>query len=117
MTTATMGRLQRIGSVFRMEIDSRTMFIMLAIIGLNMVDAFCTIRHLSYGAVEFNPLMDALLQQSTERFVVVKHLLASVCLIIIAMHGNIKPAKMALLVILPLYSTLALYHVAMFLVF
>lgn len=87
----------------------------LAIILLNLVDAMGTLWNLSRGAEELNPLMSALLQAGPNQFVLVKHLLASAGVLGILAHPGNRASKMALWILFPLYSCIALYQVALLL--
>jgi hypothetical protein len=95
-------------------LDSRTTFLCLAILALNMLDAFATLRHLAYGATELNPLMSALLRHGAREFLIVKHLLASAGVIGIALHPGRRVAVIALYILFPLYTLLAIYQIALF---
>jgi hypothetical protein len=97
-------------------ISRRTLALGLAILALNLVDAFATLRHLSHGAEELNPLMSALLRHGPQQFLAVKHALASLGVIGIAIHPQLRAARIALWILLPLYSALALYHCVLFFV-
>src|SRR5262249_39586436 len=44
-------------------LDPRTALLCIAILALNLLDAFATLRHLEYGAQELNPFMQALLHR------------------------------------------------------
>ena len=95
-------------------LEQRTAALVLAIVALNLVDAFATLRHLNYGAEELNPFMDALIRRGAGVFLVVKHLLASLGVLGIAMHEELRAARIALWLLFPLYSLLALYQIALF---
>ena len=97
-------------------VDQKTAALVLAIVALNLVDAFATLRHLSYGAEELNPLMLALLRCGEQHFLVVKHLLASLGVLGIAVHDDLPAARLALRVLFPLYTCLALYQIALFVI-
>jgi hypothetical protein len=87
----------------------------LAVVGLNLVDAFCTLRHVALGAVELNPLMRLLLGISPLAFLVGKHLLAAGGVLGIVAHANHPAARQVLrLVLLPVYVAIGVYQVALF---
>ena len=65
-------------------LDTRTAILCVAILALNLLDAFATLRHLEHGATELNPFMSALLHRGAGHFLIVKHLLASAGVIGIA---------------------------------
>lgn len=95
-------------------LDNRTTFLCLAILALNMLDAFATLRHLEHGATELNPFMSALLHRGARDFLLVKHLLASAGVIGIALHPGRRAAVVALYILFPLYALLAVYQIALF---
>lgn len=95
-------------------LDGRTTFLCLAILGLNMLDAFATLRHLEHGATELNPFMSLLLHHGAREFLVVKHVLASAGVIGIAVHPGRRAADIALYILFPLYMLLAIYQIALF---
>lgn len=95
-------------------LDRRTTFLCLAILALNLLDAFATLRHLAHGATELNPFMSALLAHGAREFLIVKHLLASVGVIGIAVHPGRRIAVVALYILFPLYLLLAIYQIALF---
>jgi Domain of unknown function (DUF5658) len=101
--------------LFARSIERRTVVIGLVILGLNLIDAFATLRHLDHGAEELNPLMLALLRGGPVRFLAVKHALASVGVIGIAMHGEVRAARVALWILLPMYALIAAYQLILFL--
>ncbi len=81
---------------------------------LNLLDGFATLRHLHHGAEELNPLMLWLLRHGAEHFLVAKHLLASLGVIGIAMHGEVRAARVALWILFPLYMAIAAYQMVLF---
>ena len=95
-------------------LDRRTTFLCVAILGLNLLDAFATLRHLEHGATELNPFMSALLHHGAREFLIVKHLLASAGVIGIALHPGRRAAAIALYILFPLYTLLAVYQIALF---
>jgi Domain of unknown function (DUF5658) len=98
----------------RRPLDTRLAFFCLAILLLNLLDAFATLRHLEYGAEELNPLMQALLHQGARSFLVTKHVLASVGVIGIVLHPERRSAQAALWILLPVYLTLGIYQIGLF---
>ncbi len=95
-------------------LDRRTTFLCIAILALNLLDAFATLRHLEHGATELNPFMGALLHRGAADFLIVKHVLASLGVIGIALQPGQRAAVAALYFLFPLYSLLAIYQLALF---
>jgi uncharacterized protein DUF5658 len=106
--------MEMIRRVVARPLDLRTASLCLAILALNLLDAFATLRHLEHGAQELNPFMVALLHHGAGHFLVVKHLLASAGVIGIALHPGRRAADLALFILFPLYTLLAIYQVALF---
>src|SRR5438046_8887758 len=98
----------------RRPLDTRLALFCVAILMLNLLDAFATLRHLEHGAQELNPFMQALLHRGANHFLIVKHVLASLGVIGIAMHPGKRAAEVALSILFPLYSALAVYQVTLF---
>jgi hypothetical protein len=106
--------MQVLRAAFVRPIDVHTGLLVMAILVLNLIDGFATLRHLHHGAEELNPLMLALLRRGSEHFLIVKHLLASLGVIGIAMHGQVRAAMIALWILFPLYTAIALYQIFLF---
>lgn len=106
--------MQAIRAVFIRPIDSRTLSMVLAILALNLLDGFATLRHLHHGAEELNPFMELLLRRGAGPFLVVKHLLASAGVVGIAMHGQLRAARIALWFLFPLYVAIVAYQIVLF---
>ena len=106
--------IQAIRTTFIRPIDFHTTALAMAILVLNLVDGFATLRHLTHGAEELNPLMQMLLKHSAEAFLLVKHMLASLGVIGIAMHGRVRAARIALWILFPLYVAIAIYQMILF---
>jgi hypothetical protein len=96
------------------EVDSRTALLCMAILVLNLVDGFATLRHLEHGAEELNPFMVALLKHGAMPFLVVKHVLASVGVLGIAIYPRQRAANTALAILFPVYLVLAVYQLGLF---
>lgn len=105
---------QSTAELLRRPIERRTLLLALAIVALNLLDAFATLRHLSHGAEELNPIMGALLRGGPVRFLAVKHALASLGVIGIAIHPHVRAARVAMWVLLPMYLALGVYQVWLF---
>jgi uncharacterized protein DUF5658 len=87
----------------------------LVVVGLNLVDAFCTLRHISMGAEEVNPLMRRLLDLGPIAFFVGKHALASAGVLGIVAHcQHLAARRMLTLVLLPIYVAVAGYQLVLF---
>jgi hypothetical protein len=86
-----------------------------AVIALNLLDAFCTLRHIAFGAVEMNPLMRVLLELGPIPFLVGKHALAALGVLGIVAHARHRAARQMLrLVLVPVYFAIGTYQVLLF---
>lgn len=103
-----------VSDAFHRPIDSRTLFLCFSILVLNLVDAFATLRHLAYGAEELNPIMLSVLHLGPLAFLLVKHLLASLGVIGIAIYPLKRTAHLALAILFPIYLALACYQICLF---
>jgi hypothetical protein len=106
--------METLRRAFVRPLDPRTARLCVAILALNLLDAFATLRHLEHGATELNPFMQALLNHGAAHFLIVKHLLASAGVIGIALHPGRRAASIAFLILVPLYTLLAIYQIALF---
>jgi len=102
-------------SAWRRPLSTAVALGALAVLFLNLLDAFCTLRHLELGAVELNPLMRVLLDAGPVQFLVGKHLLAAGGVIGIVAHSSHRAARSMLrYVLLPVYASIGLYQIALF---
>ena len=102
-------------TVWYRRIDRATLYVALVVVALNLVDAFCTLHHVSLGAEEVNPLMKALIDRGDYSFLVGKHLLASGGVLGIVAHCEHAIArKMLKFVLLPIYLAIAVYQISLF---
>jgi hypothetical protein len=106
--------MQTIRRALVRPLEMRTVCLCLAILALNLIDAFATLRHLEHGAEELNPFMLALLHKGAQPFLVVKHVLASIGVVGIALYPGQRAAHIALAILFPIYFLLALYQIGLF---
>jgi hypothetical protein len=100
---------------WRRRLDRVTLITAVAIVVLNLVDAFSTLRHVDWGAEEVNPLMRMLLGGGPMMFLVGKHILAAGGVIGIAAHCRHAAARRMLgYVLLPVYLAIAAYQLSLF---
>lgn len=106
--------MQTLRRALARPLETRTAYLCLAILALNLVDAFATLRHLEHGAEEINPFMLALLRRGAQPFLLVKHTLASIGVTGIALYPGQRAAHIALAILFPIYFLLALYQIGLF---
>jgi len=95
-------------------LEQRQVLCAFAIIVLNLIDATGTLANVSRGAIELNPLMAALLDAGDGRFVLVKHAIASFGVAGILVHPEVRAARIAMKVLLPIYTGIAIYQVVLY---
>ncbi len=101
-------------SAFRVALPAGTCVIALGIVGLNLIDAFGTLRHLAHGAEELNPIMQRLLDAGPLSFVLGKHMLACAGIVGILAHSRYPAAGVALrYVLFPIYLAIAIYQLVL----
>jgi hypothetical protein len=101
--------------ILRRQIPTGVFIVALAVIALNLLDAFCTLRHLELGAIEVNPIMRFLLGISPLAFIIGKYVLASGGVIGIVAQARHSAARQVLrFVLLPVYAAIGVYQLALF---
>ncbi len=99
--------------------DTKLFLMALSLLFLSITDAAMTMTLLNNGAVEVNPFMNFLLNQSTHTFVYTKIALTSVCIIVLVAHYHSKlfntvSIDLLLTFSLILYSTLVIYELFLY---
>jgi hypothetical protein len=93
--------------------DNFWVFASIVILTSNVLDATLTLCAVEFGdAVEANPLMDILLSRGVLQFVIVKHLLVSLGLILLWRFRARPLARYGTWLILPVYPALVVYELA-----
>ncbi len=70
--------------------DVKLLVLSLCLLLLSCLDAAMTMRLLSFGAVELNPIMDELLKQGTKYFIGIKIAVTALCIIVLVAHNRFK---------------------------
>ena len=86
---------------------------LVAILVLNLLDAFLTLIHIERGGAEANPLMDRLLDAGNETFLFHKAAVVGSLLLVLVVHKNFAIARRAMWIILGVYSLLFVYHLTL----
>lgn len=84
--------------------------VVLSIVALNFLDAWFTVYFLSFGGIELNPVVDAMLGFGTWPFIVVKSLGIGVCVGMLTVAKNFRYARFGLTVVLVGYLVLMSWH-------
>jgi len=91
----------------------RDVALVVAILVLNVFDAFCTLIWVHRGGAEGNPLMAWVLDLGIGMFVVEKCFVVGGSLLLLVVHKNFRFARLGLRSLATVYSLLILYHFAL----
>jgi len=86
-------------------------FLLILILGLNILDAFLTMIILENGGEEVNPIVRFAIQLLGDRFWVWKFLMVSVPLVLLCLHSKFRLVMPVLLGIGAIYMTVVLFQV------
>lgn len=70
--------------------DVKLLVLSLSLLLLSCLDAAMTMKLLSLGAVELNPIMNELINQGTSFFVWIKVAVTALCIIVLVAHNRFK---------------------------
>lgn len=104
---------RRAGEQARSYVDVYRRRDVLLVVGtflLNILDAFLTLRWLSLGGVEENPVMDTLLQSGDVVFLAQKCFVVGGLLVVLVVHRNFTLARLGLWLLFFVYAALLGYH-------
>ncbi len=74
--------------------DVKLLVLSLSLLLLSCLDAAMTMKLLSFGAVELNPVMNELLKQGASYFIGVKIAVTALCIVVLVAHNQFKIFKM-----------------------
>ena len=86
------------------------LFLILLVVVLNVLDGFFTLRHLSLGGREANPVARLLIQWGPGPFLFVKCLGTGAALAFLCLHKNFRLGRTGLAFSLGLYAAIFGYH-------
>lgn len=86
------------------------MIAVLAVVLLNLADAFFTLLFLANGGQELNPLVDQVLAYGPQVFILFKTVGIGVCAAFLTITKNFRAARIGLWVVLVGYSLLLCWH-------
>jgi len=87
------------------------LFLLVLILGLNVLDAFLTMMILEDGGWEMNPVVDFAIQLYGDRFWVWKFVTVSLPLILLCLHSKFRLVMLVLLGISAVYISVILFQV------
>lgn len=93
--------------------SSSTLFLIVSIIGLNVLDALFTIIILELEGCELNPVVRAVITIHGDRFWVWKFLIVSIPSILLCLHSKFRPVKTVLVGICVIYFAVVVYEITL----
>jgi len=87
------------------------LFLLVSILGLNVLDALLTMVILEDGGKEMNPVVGSAIQLFGDRFWIWKFLIVSVPLVLLCLHSKFRLVMPVLFGISAIYMTVILYQV------
>lgn len=105
---------RRDGERAHIYVDRPGLAVLAAVAGvclLSLADAFFTLRHLSHGATEANPVMRAALELGDVAFIVIKTLATMAGSVFLGLHKTWRMGRACLAVALVGYVLLTAWHV------
>ena len=102
--------------IFVDRYSTRLFLAVLAVVLLNLLDAWFTLLFLAHGGTELNPIIDRVLQYGPRAFLVLKTAGIGFCLAFLTLTKNFRAARIGLWVVLGGYSLLLCWHLLLLLV-
>ena len=93
--------------------SSDTLFLVVLIIGMNVLDALFTIMALELKGLELNPVVHAVMTIHGDNFWIWKFFMVSIPLIVLCLHSKFRPVKTVLVSICIIYTAVVVYEVAL----
>lgn len=91
--------------------NERLFFILILIVGLNILDSLFTMIILDQGGSELNPIVGAVIELFGDGFCVWKHVIISISLVFLCLHSNFGGVKSLLKVAGFIYIAVVLYQI------
>ena len=86
-------------------------FVLIAIVGLNLLDSFLTILILDHGGWEMNPIVGCVIQLWGDSFWVWKFVIVSASLILLCLHSNFGRVRAFIHAVGFLYIAVVVYQI------
>ena len=103
-------RLEDDQEIFVDRYGAGLLFAVLAVVLLNLADAYFTLLFLAHGGQELNPLVDQVLAYGPQAFILFKTIGMGVCAAFLTITKNFRAARIGLWVVLVGYSLLLCWH-------
>ncbi len=86
-------------------------FVLILIVGLNVLDSFLTILILDHGGWELNPIVGSVIQLYGDRFWIWKFFIVSASLILLCLHSNFGRVRAFIHAVGFLYIAVVVYQI------
>lgn len=86
-------------------------FLLVLILGLNIIDSLLTMMILDIGGKEFNPLVGSVMALHGDKFWVWKFAMVSVSLVLLCLHRGFKLFREIIIAISSIYLIIVLYQI------
>jgi hypothetical protein len=86
-------------------------FVLILIIGLNILDSFLTMIILDQGGWEVNPIVGCVIQQCGDKFWIWKFAIVSISLILLCLHSNFGRVRALINTVGFVYVAVVLYQI------
>ncbi len=93
------------------------LFILVLIVGLNVLDALFTMMILDDGGREINPVVRSVIQLYGEGFWIWKFFIVTVPLILLCLHSQFRQVRTILIFISAIYLGIVLYQISLMVYF
>ena len=91
--------------------SSKLFIVLVAILGLNVLDVILTMIILDHSGFELNPVVRSAIEVYGDRFWVWKYGIVSACLLLLCLHIKFKGVKTIIILICSIYFTTVLYQI------
>lgn len=107
----TFQRIDRQKSGHVNHYSSAMLFLLILVVGLNVLDSLFTMMILDFGGCEINPVVRSVIAVYGDRFWVWKFAIVSTSLILLCLRSNFRLVKFSILGISAIYTATVLYEI------
>lgn len=86
-------------------------FLLILILGLNIIDSFLTMMILDLGGKEFNPFVRSVMDLHGDRFWIWKFMMVSASLVFLCLHRGFRLFRGIIIAISSIYLIIVLYQI------
>jgi hypothetical protein len=91
--------------------SSSTLFLLVSIVALNVLDALFTIFILELKGLELNPVVHAVMTIHGDNFWIWKFLIVSIPLVLLCVHSNFRQVRTVLTCLCAIYAAVVVYEI------